>query len=189
MQHLMFRRVPYDDVLFSAWTSTWFAIVLSKCFAISVTISHLSPRVDKARTLQLSLILLTRTFIWNQLPCMMFCPQTVDSNPTNEGVVLKCLPRSLVLLLLVSTMFSTCLAQHRHVVDARNREYLRARTVDGTDILDPSGRSFRVEASQVLRRSGGEMTSNGSLETPKLGEKCCCDSLSPGKTYILSAAK
>ncbi|CAN0059637.1 unnamed protein product, partial [Ectocarpus sp. 12 AP-2014] len=37
----------------------------------------------------------------------------------------------------------------RHVVDARNREYLRARTVDGTDILDPSGRSFRVEASQV----------------------------------------
>ncbi|CBJ27963.1 conserved unknown protein [Ectocarpus siliculosus] len=37
----------------------------------------------------------------------------------------------------------------RHVVDARNREYLRARTVDGTDILDPSGRSFRIEASQV----------------------------------------
>ncbi|CAB1100550.1 unnamed protein product [Ectocarpus sp. CCAP 1310/34] len=37
----------------------------------------------------------------------------------------------------------------RHVVDARNREYLRARTIDGMDILDPSGRSFRVEASQV----------------------------------------
>eukprot|EP00903_Cladosiphon_okamuranus_P020361 g18681.t1 len=37
----------------------------------------------------------------------------------------------------------------RHVVDARNREFLRSRTVDGTDILDPSGRSFRVEPSQV----------------------------------------
>ncbi|CAM9167315.1 unnamed protein product, partial [Hapterophycus canaliculatus] len=37
----------------------------------------------------------------------------------------------------------------RHVVDARNREYLRSRTVDGTDVLDPSGRSFRVEPSQV----------------------------------------
>ncbi|CAM9586927.1 unnamed protein product, partial [Sphacelaria rigidula] len=39
----------------------------------------------------------------------------------------------------------------KHVTDARNREYLRARTVDGTDVLDPTGRTFRVEPSQVRK--------------------------------------
>ncbi|CAM9207030.1 unnamed protein product, partial [Laminaria digitata] len=37
----------------------------------------------------------------------------------------------------------------KHVTDARNRAYLRAKTVDGTDVLDPSGRKVRVEPSQV----------------------------------------
>lgn len=59
-------------------------------------------------------------------------------------------------VLTMSSMPSLALCWlRRNVTDARNREYLRSRTIDSTDVLDPSGRNFRVEPSQVLRVSGG----------------------------------
>lgn len=60
---------------------------------------------------------------------------------------------------------------NRHVNDARNREYLRAKTVDGTDVLDPSGRRFRVEPSQVREGRRGKKQSEEKKKRPTKSKK------------------
>merc|ERR1719502_397103 len=37
----------------------------------------------------------------------------------------------------------------RHVTEERNKKYIQENTVSGTDIIDPTGKKFRIEPSQV----------------------------------------